>query len=144
MVDQNVSEMEKKLLRILAKMFDAGNNCLRTPLADLQKEGLEVDQQSLDVLLRTMQHYGAIENISATNAQEFRLFYISAKASQLARELDEAERQPGDIVAQIKVAARSNKYIAWAIIVFLSLTTIVVLLNQTMDLLQKFGVIAKP
>ena len=92
-----------------------------------------------------MQHYGSHrEYICHERLKSFRLFYISAKASQLVKELDEAERQPGAIVEQIKGSARSNKYIAWAIIALISLTAIVVLLNQTMDLLQKFGVIAKP
>ena len=145
MIDPNISEQERKCLRVLAKLFGENRNFLRSPLTELQKEGLEVDQPSLDVLLRMMETYGAIEKVSRTNAQEFRSFYITATAVQLVRDLDELEKQkPVDIVGQINEDVRRNRILAWVLITFFVLMAIATFINQTISIFQNLGWMAKP
>lgn len=147
MIEPNITDQEKKCLRFLARLASEGKHSVRIPLEDFKKEGIEVDQQSLNALLRMMKRYGAIEEIQSTNPLESRGFSVSADAVQLVRELDDIEKKandPGDIVEQIKDAARSNRVAAWALIIFVVLTALVTFANQGIQLLQNLGVIAKP
>ena len=147
MLDPNISDQEKKCLRILAKLFSESKPLVRSPLADLQREGLEADSRSLDVLLRMMERYGAIVDVSRTNAQEFRMFTIPGTVVQLVRELDELEKQeqePGDIVEKVNDAARKNRVIGWVLIVSFVSAAILTIANQGIQLAQNLGWMAKP
>jgi hypothetical protein len=142
-IDPNFSDQEKKLLRILAKRFTENKN-LRSPLRELQEEGLEVDQQSLDQLLAMMVDSGAIVNGTPTSAEEFRMVTITIKAVQMVREMDEAEKEQGDFVDKIKESARKNRFTSLIIIGSIVLAAVLTIANQAIQLLQNLGWMVKP
>jgi len=141
-----LNDQEKQCIRILAKMFAAGEGFSERPRQTLIDEGLEIDYPSFIVLMRMMEEYGVIEKPIHIAAQEGRywLFEITAVAVQLARELDETEKQaqePRDIVGHIQETARKHPVWAYLIIGFFVLTAVVTFANQATQFLERIGMI---
>lgn len=98
MIDPNISDDEKKCLRILAKRFLTGS-ILVDPSPDwFRSEGLNLDRQGYVVMLKVMEGYGAIERVKSPMARTKGFkgateLIISAAVVPLVKELDESEKK---------------------------------------------------
>ena len=163
MIDPNISDDEKKCLRILAKLFQEGRAVLWSGsllsmlnLHDvgerLRSEGLELSNPAAyAVMIRVMAGYGAIEEAKSepvilfgaepgSARRDTTTTIISAAVVQMARELDELEKrpeEPEDIVEQLRTSAKANPYIARAVFWFGIITAIAVFIAAVLTIIDK-------
>jgi hypothetical protein len=136
-------ELEQRCIRFLAERFQNGTDhgVVRSPQEVIDALGLP-DVPAYEMLMRTMESRGCIENLSNTNARFARCFTISPTAVQLARAIERSRQEaaaPRDIVADVEERARRHPKAAWVIIAVVALTALIVLANQLLELLQKLG-----
>ena len=133
------NEQEIKCIKLIAHWFEQ-NEKLVNPEKAIKEMG--IDNETYDVLMKKMEHIGAIEKDlhQIGNIRCFVSLHPSARAVELSREI-EAEKKsmetPVDIVEQLKARARRNPLTAWLIIIFIIIALLVPLLNSLWELLEK-------
>jgi hypothetical protein len=108
---------------------------------------LGLPPEKREAILSVMEHMGLLDNVTHYTEGRYFNFRITPKVLQVARAIREEEAkkdEPGDIVEQVKSRVRSNRFIAWGIIVFGGLTVLITLLNQLLQLLKTLGVWKAP
>jgi hypothetical protein len=139
-----INEQEKKCIQSLAGMFTEGDSYLMEPRGALKEKGIDVDEAAFLAMMGMMAQYGVIDNVEHADELPFSSCTITAKSVQVSRQIEHQEKQakePEDIVEQLKQTAKSNRYVAWIIIGFIVITAAVTFTNQSIQLLEKIGVL---
>lgn len=150
MEDVRLNASESACVKRLAELFENGvtwSNA-KASLHDPEKP-LGVPEGEYDVVLATMEHIGAIENVTGVAGARFFYFQITPRAVQHARAIQDQESKkavPRDIVAEIKETARRNPIVARLIIGFVVLAAmatlvgaILTIIDKVIDLSKKLG-----
>jgi hypothetical protein len=105
----------------------------------------EALDDTYDVLIRRMEHIGAVEKISSVMGPEGYAiaFWPSAYVVELTREIDAQKESPVDIVEQLKNRIRQNPWTAWPIIIILALAFLIPAINQFWELARKVAGLCK-
>ena len=97
-----LNDAEAQCIRTLASWFEDGETELHGSEA---RERIGLSWDTFNVLMRKMHHIGAVEILLGLDDGPVDLFRVSARAVQLARELDARRREasiPADFVDQIQ------------------------------------------
>ena len=135
---------EIRCIKQLAKFFEQGH---RTWANEEDYEELGLTKETYVSAIAVLEMHGAIENVEHNFESHYQSFTISPMVVQIARQIEEAEVEASkgkDIVEQIKQKTRSSPSMAWIIIIFFILVGLATLVNQTIQILQNLGWIAKP
>ena len=137
----NLNNEESALVVQLAKWFSEGRTSfLQRPWV---QEQLKYDDLKYNVLIKTMEGIGTIEQVTSTSSGYASLFLISPNALQYARQIEKQQQNSlasPDIIEQIKTHVRKNPWTAWPIIVFIVLSLLIPFLNSLVELIEKiFG-----
>ena len=135
---------EQEVLRAIAKWYREGKNDIDRTSATAE---LQISDSEYNTIMPLMENIGAIEAKHGLLHEPNHValdFTPLSYSEQLARQIDiqiEIENKkraaPPDIVEQLKVRARQNPWMAWAIIIFLILALLIPLLNFLWELLEK-------
>jgi hypothetical protein len=130
------NEIETACIKKLAEMFEAGKTQFRSD------SELDLPKKKREATIRTMEAQGFITGVFHDSTDPSFAFRITPQAVQAAREIAEKEKEPKpsrNIVEEIKETAKGNRFLAWFVIGFIVLAAAVGLLNQSLELLSKFG-----
>lgn len=142
---ENISDQEKACIRALAKILAAGEEFVGDPRKMLVDHGWAyADRSEYEAALRMAELHGAIKKTGHDENGPYGLFYITAKATALARAFDAEDAEQEDIVAIIHEKVRKSKWTALLMVAFTGTVLFITGMNQLLDLLQKLGFMAKP
>jgi len=138
-MEMRLNEQEMKCVELIAKWFEENQYFVS------RKEAIKemgVDDNTYDVLMKRMEHIGAIENVTNVLDAHGHAFSFrpSANSVELMREIDAQKKTmkaPVDIVEQLKKQIRQNPWTAWPIIIILGLAFLVPAINQSWELIMK-------
>lgn len=142
-MEMRPSDEEAACIKRLAQPFDIRRIDNGASNQNDPNLSLNLPKERWETVLRMMERYGAIHNVTHAAGIRFLHFRILPNAVELARQIREAEQEseaPRNIVEQIEKKAKSNPVFAWAIIVLGVLMALASLINNSLDILQKFGV----
>lgn len=136
-----LTDQEVVCIRVLAKLFSDGKAIVTNEeaLASLKAEGVELDEGAYVNMMRTMEHCGAIDNVRNLLRNRYARFRPTPAAAQMARELEARSEKKEDIVGQIYEATRRHRVLAWILITFFVIATVVTAVNQGVQLLKTIG-----
>ena len=134
-----LNEQEKKCVELLAHLFEHNEKFVNQQSII---EQMGINGANYDVLMKTMEHLGAVEKVSTQIGRwgHITVLHPSPCAVELLREI-EAEKKsmqaPVDIIDQVKKQIRQNPWTAWPIIIILGLAFLVPAINQLWELIMK-------
>ena len=137
---------EAACVKQLAERFER-NQAVVTLSESTDRPGCYVDPLDLpaerrEAILSLMEEMGVIVEVEHASEIRFFSYSIGPRALQLVRMIAEHEtrkEEPRDIVENVKTTVRGHPILAWLIIGFLVLTTLVTFLNQLLQLLKTLG-----
>lgn len=134
-----LNEQEIKCVELIAKWF--GENQYFLSRNQAIKE-MGVDDDTYDVLMKRMEHIGAIEKVTNVLNEHGHAFSFSpsANAVEFVREIEAQKKvmaAPVDIIERVKKQIRQNPWTAWPIIIFIGLALLVPAINQSWELILK-------
>ena len=147
-----LNQTEIACVEKLAELLEKGECYVRADFIDddddepaPQPNPLNVPPEKRAATLELMESMGVIAEVEHASGLRFFSFRITSKALQVVRAIKEErekEKEPEDVVEQLKSTAKSKPILAWIIIGFVVLTAVVTFANQTIQLLEKIGVVA--
>jgi hypothetical protein len=146
LMSDSITEREKACIRHFAKLFENGERLWVTTWHDFSLDGAKLKENEFRALMSMMTGIGVIDRIGYGNDDRVS-FYLTHVAVQKARELEKLELEsiePEDLVEKIQNAARQSRALAWVIISFFVVTAAATLINQTIQIFQNIGWMAKP
>lgn len=134
---------EQAFIRYLARCF-LDNRRDMTRVSACEENGLEASEY--DVLIRSMESLGAVENILTASGQNSYAFHFQTTytAVELVREIDATHATQADFVEQIQKRFKRSPVAAGVILFVLVLAILSPIYGSVMDILERIGWIGAP
>ncbi len=143
-MEYRLDKTEIECVKQVEDMVEKGECYVEADLNDDERDNaLNVSPEKRAAILETMESMGLLAEVRHSDRLRYFAFKITSKAVQVAREIEEKQKdknEPEDIVEQLKRTAKGNRAIAWALIIFVVLTALVTFINQLLELLKKIGI----
>jgi len=135
-----LTDREMACIRKLAEIFSQGTTQVSFAANTLALNESHLDQPEFSSMFQMMEGLKAIENVRRF-ADGTIDFTITVLAVQMARELEELEKQSKvvNLVEQIKEKAQANPIIAWIIIGFTVYAILAAGISQTIQIVKSFS-----
>jgi hypothetical protein len=139
-VERSLDETERECVKRLAQLYAKGQTmCTVNDLA-----ALGLTPENYVPVLGTMEHIGAIARPTHTAGGTYRAFNITAVAVQIDREIERQESRTPEapnIVEQTKSAISRHPLLGYVVVALIALSFLLILINNLMTLLERFGLV---